>query len=103
MLKDGKAFSAVDRRRYHFVNWKEVKKSLWQGGLGIRSLVEMNRALHGKWIWRYLTGEDRLWRRVVEARWGSWSGNGWWGGRVGLMTVSCGEAFVWAAVNWLNA
>lgn len=37
------------------------------GGLGIHSMVEMNMVLHIKWIWRYLKGKERLWRRVVDA------------------------------------
>lgn len=50
------------------MNWKEVKKPLVCCVLGIKSSIEMNMALHGKWLWRYLTEEDRLWKRVVEAR-----------------------------------
>lgn len=52
------------------------------GGLELRSIVEINMAPHGKWIWRYLKGNDRLWKRVMEAHWGkledsdSWDATG---------------------------
>lgn len=29
----------------HLVNWREMKKPLKEGGLGIRSILHMNRAL----------------------------------------------------------
>lgn len=36
--------------------------------------MQMNNASQGKWLWRASREGDRLWRRVVEARWGVWSG-----------------------------
>lgn len=32
-------------RKYHLVNWGDVKKLIKQGGLGIKSLTELNTAL----------------------------------------------------------
>jgi len=29
----------------------------------------MNKALHGKWIWRYLNGDDSLWKKIIEIKW----------------------------------
>lgn len=37
-----------DHKRYHLVAWSEAKKSVENGGLGIRSLVELNKVLQGK-------------------------------------------------------
>lgn len=65
------------------MNWMEVEKLLGSGGLGIRSLVEMNRTLHAKWLWRYLKEEGRMWKRIVEAIWGVWNGRGCSGGMGG--------------------
>lgn len=59
-------------RKHHLVRWEEVKKSVGEGGLGLRSIIDMNNPLHGKWLWRFITQKDRLWRRVIEARWGDW-------------------------------
>lgn len=44
------------------------------GGLGLRSIREMNTALQGKWLWRFNREEGKLWRRVVLARWGETGG-----------------------------
>lgn len=52
------------------VKWEEVKKPIWDGGLGLRSIRDLNSALQGKWLWPYTREEGKLWRRVVEARWG---------------------------------
>lgn len=60
-----------------------MKKPLWEVGLGIRSLVQMNRALHGKWLRKCLKEEDSMWKNVVEPRWGSWDGRGVWGSNGG--------------------
>lgn len=82
-----------ERRRYHLVNWKEVKKPNRAGGLGIRPLVEMNKALHGKWLWRYMNEEGGLWKGIVEVRWGRWEGGG-----AGMWPVKTRE---WALEEYL--
>lgn len=58
------------KRKYHLVQWRNVKLTFEEGGLGVRSIVEMNMALISKWLWRFWYEEGFLWRRVVEARWG---------------------------------
>ena len=42
----------------HWVNWREVCRPKYQGGLGIRLLCQMNDALKIKWIWRFVKEED---------------------------------------------
>lgn len=37
-----------DHRKYHLVAWNEIKKPVKYGGLGVRSLVEMNQTLQWK-------------------------------------------------------
>lgn len=64
------------RRRYHLAKWEEMKLPLELGGLGLRSMVEMNLAVQGKWIWRYMRVGDNLWKTVVEACWGNIGGGG---------------------------
>lgn len=34
-------------------------------------MVKMNEALQGKWLWRYWKEENRMWKKVIEARRGS--------------------------------
>lgn len=43
-----------DKSRFHLVKWDDVEKLIYQGGLRIKSLVEMNVALQGKWLWAIL-------------------------------------------------
>lgn len=40
------------------------------GGLGLRSLKQVNIALLGKWLWRLGKENQRLWYKVVEAKYG---------------------------------
>ena len=62
--------------RYHLVAWDKVCSPIVQGGLGIRPLHLFNRALMGKWLWRFGREDTRLWRRVVVAKYGL-EGGGW--------------------------
>lgn len=69
-----------DCKKFHLIKWDEVKKPLYLkkievkkplhgGSLGIRLVMEFNKALQGKWLWRFLKKDGRMWRRVIAARW----------------------------------
>jgi hypothetical protein len=61
--------------KYHLVSWSKICEPLCSGGLAIRNLRRFNQALLGKWLWRYGTEPDALWRQVVEAKYGNlWGG-----------------------------
>lgn len=45
-------------------------RSLNKGGLGVRSLNLMNRALLGKWLWRFGEERDALWRCLISFKYG---------------------------------
>lgn len=36
--------------KYHLVKWDKMKNPVSRGGLGLRSLVDLNRALQEKWL-----------------------------------------------------
>ena len=69
-------------KKYHLVSWEAICQPRFGGSLGMRRLGTFNKALLGKWIWRFTKEIDRLWRRVIVAKYGAgWSN--WWPGRVG--------------------
>ena len=56
--------------KLHLVGWDKVCAPIANGGLGIRKLITFNKALLGKWLWRFGKEEDQLWRRVVALKYG---------------------------------
>ncbi|KAJ9704891.1 hypothetical protein PVL29_003103 [Vitis rotundifolia] len=62
--------------KIHLVNWEVVCSDKSKGGLGLRSLVILNKALLGKWIWRYACDKDSLWKQVIMTKYGQ-EGHGW--------------------------
>ena len=65
-----------DEVKHHLVGWDKVCTPKEVGGLGVRSLILTNKALLGKWLWRFGMEGDHLWRRVIMAKFGSDLG-GW--------------------------
>lgn len=61
-----------------WIRWESICKPVKEGGLGIRDFGAFNRALLGKWVWRFLNDKNNLWKRVVKARFGEleWSRSG---------------------------
>jgi hypothetical protein len=49
-----------DEKKLHFVSWNQVCCPLRAGGLGIQSVLKSNKALLGKWLWRYATEKEAL-------------------------------------------
>lgn len=60
-----------ERRMYQLVSWNEIKKPMSLEGLRLRSFVQMNKALQGKWLWKFMKENDFLWWRVIEAIFGT--------------------------------
>ena len=65
-----------DEVKHHLVSWDKVCAPKEVGGLGVRSLVLTNKALLGKWLWRFGLEGHHLWRRVLVAKFDSDLG-GW--------------------------
>ena len=47
--------------------WKKVYEPIQNGRLGIKNLIRFNKAILGKWLWRFALERDALWRRAVDA------------------------------------
>ncbi|RVX23479.1 putative ribonuclease H protein [Vitis vinifera] len=62
--------------KIHLVNWKVICTDKDKGGLGLRKLAMLNKALLGKWIWRYACDKDNLWKQVITMKYGQ-EGLGW--------------------------
>ena len=67
--------------KYQLVLWDMIYQGKHTGGLGVRR-VTFNRALLGKWMWRFAIECNRLWQQVIVAKYDVEWGN-WWTGRVG--------------------
>ena len=63
-------------RKTHLVNWEVVCADKDKGELGLRKLALLNKALLGKWIWRFVCDKDNLWKQVILAKYGQ-EGLGW--------------------------
>ncbi|RVX10959.1 putative ribonuclease H protein [Vitis vinifera] len=60
----------------HLVSWKIICVAKKDGGLGIRSLATFNKALLGKWLWRFANENDPLWKQIITGKYGLQEG-GW--------------------------
>jgi len=61
--------------KYHLVSWSKVCSPISKGGLGIKNLMVINRALLGKWLWRYGLEREAWWRVAMDSKFGSlWGG-----------------------------
>ena len=51
--------------KIYLVKWDVICTDKNKGGLGIRIITMLNRALLGKWIWRYACEKDNIWKQVI--------------------------------------
>ncbi|RVW15364.1 LINE-1 reverse transcriptase-like [Vitis vinifera] len=63
-------------RKPHLVNWDTVCMDKRKGGLGVRRLSILNRALLCKWNWRFAIERENFWRHVISRKFGEEEG-GW--------------------------
>jgi hypothetical protein len=62
----GKEFEG--HRKLHIANWHLVCMKKEYGGLGIPNLRNVNLYLLGSWIKRYISDEDKIWRKIVDKK-----------------------------------
>ncbi|KAJ9686999.1 hypothetical protein PVL29_015736 [Vitis rotundifolia] len=63
-------------RKIHLINWEVVCTQKEKGGLGIWKIDLLNKALLGKWIWRFAYEKDFFWKKVIEVKYDQ-EGFGW--------------------------
>ena len=74
--------------KYPLVAWEKVCLPIVWGGLGIRKFVHFNKALLGKWLWRFGREGTHLWRRVIASKYGE--GQGGWNTKICGKAHGCG-------------
>ncbi|RVW47057.1 putative ribonuclease H protein [Vitis vinifera] len=62
--------------KIHLVKWDVVCTDKNKGGLDLRKIVMLNKALLGKWIWRFACEKDNLWKQVITTKYGQ-EDHGW--------------------------
>ncbi|CAN0872181.1 LINE-1 retrotransposable element ORF2 protein [Linum grandiflorum] len=73
----------ADTKKFHMVSWDNVKVPKERGGLGILDLRCMNKALLGKWLWRFGVQREAWWRILVHIKFGLDRGSEWRSARPG--------------------
>ena len=61
-------------RKVHLVKWEVVSADKEKGGLDIRKLALLNKALLGRWIFAF--EKENLWKKVISVKYGQ-EGLGW--------------------------
>lgn len=63
-------WGSEERKKTPWVAWHQVCRDNDKGGLGIKSLKELNIAMLGKWRWKLLRNEEKLGSRVIFSLYG---------------------------------
>ncbi|GJZ37647.1 RNA-directed DNA polymerase, eukaryota [Tanacetum coccineum] len=56
-----------EAKKIFWVKWSKVLAAKKFGGLGVSSFFALNRALLFKWVWRFISRDNSLWFRFVNA------------------------------------
>lgn len=56
--------------RYPLISWKRICQPMENGGLGVRSIKTMNKALMAKWLWNFAKEKNSLWRHLIATKYG---------------------------------
>lgn len=62
--------SMANCKKCHLVAWDRICKPKEEGGLGFRNLRNLNKAHMMKLAWELITCPDKLWVKIVKAKYG---------------------------------
>ena len=57
-------------KKAHLIKWEVICSEKGQGDLSLRNLTLLNRALIGKWIWRFALESYYIWKRLIYSKFG---------------------------------
>ena len=60
----------VLKRKPHFVQWDTVCSDKRKGGLGVKRLSTLHRALLCKWNWCFANERESLWKHIISRKFG---------------------------------
>ncbi|KAL6314020.1 hypothetical protein AAG906_011754 [Vitis piasezkii] len=86
-------------KKAHLIKWEAICEDKSKGGLGLRKLVLLNKALLGKWVWRLAIDRDDLWKQVIIEKYGQ-EGHGWRAKKaIGTIGVGVWKE-IWKESDW---
>ncbi|XP_049373036.1 uncharacterized protein LOC125838027 [Solanum verrucosum] len=59
-----------DKMKYHLVKYEEMNISKKIGGVSIRNMKFQNQSLMMKWLWKFASAVNSLWKEVIAAKYG---------------------------------
>lgn len=62
--------TTANTRKCHLIGWDQICTPKVEGGLGFRNLKVLNKAYMLKLGWRLLTQPNKLWVRIMKAKYG---------------------------------
>ncbi|KHN34559.1 Putative ribonuclease H protein, partial [Glycine soja] len=63
-------------RKIAWISWSHCCTPKHMGGLGIKDIQILNKALLFKWKWMMFHQPDQLWNRILVSKYNGWRGLG---------------------------
>jgi hypothetical protein len=55
-------------RKLHLAHWHLICMKKKYGGLGVPNLKDLNLCLLGSWVKRFISDENKLWKKIIEEK-----------------------------------